>query len=105
MANTSIIQEITNDLTALTDEAVAQAIQRLESESYAYTPGASGIQPPVTTSNILTVAKLPPAANSLGMRAFVTDISPLAASFGHIVVGGGTQKWPVFCDGTYWKVG
>ena len=48
-----------------------------------------------------TVASLP--AGSMGMRHFVTDAN--ATTFNSIVAGGGTNKLPVFHDGTDWRIG
>jgi hypothetical protein len=45
-----------------------------------------------------------PAHPALGQRAFITDAT--VSTFGAIVsVGGGTNKLPIFFDGTNWKVG
>jgi hypothetical protein len=51
-----------------------------------------------------TVATLPSASTSgVGARAFVTD--SLAPVFGATVAGGRYSPYPVFSDGTNWKVG
>jgi hypothetical protein len=52
-------------------------------------------------TNSYTVATLP--AGSAGMRAFVTDAT--VTTFAVAVAGGGTNKVPVFHDGTGWKIG
>ena len=49
-----------------------------------------------------TVANLP-AAGVVGRRAFVTDAN--AVTFQSIVAGGGSNKVPVFDDGTNWRIG
>lgn len=49
-----------------------------------------------------TVATLPAAGNT-GARDFVTDAN--ATTFNSIVAGGGTNKVPVFDDGTNWRIG
>lgn len=50
------------------------------------------------------VGDLPPAANCLpGIRLFVTDAT--SSTFGSLAVGGGTNKVPVWPDGSYWKIG
>lgn len=55
-------------------------------------------------SGVYEVATLP-GANTLGAgaRAFVIDSS--VTTFGTTVAGGGTDKVPVYSDGTDWKVG
>lgn len=55
----------------------------------------------------LTVATLPAAADAgAGARAYVTDSNAtLAAGLGNTVAGGGSNKTPVFSDGTNWKIG
>jgi hypothetical protein len=51
-----------------------------------------------------TYAQLPNATSAgAGTRAFVTDGS--TATFGATVAGGGSNKVPVYSDGTNWKVG
>jgi len=58
---------------------------------------------PVIT-NPVAVASLPAAASALaGGRMFVTDAN--ATTFNSVVAGGGTNKVPVFCDGTNWRIG
>ena len=55
-------------------------------------------------STPVTVAKLSSAVISgVGARGFVTDSS--VATFGSTVTGGGSNKVPVYSDGTNWKVG
>lgn len=58
----------------------------------------SAIAPPTPT----TVAALPPAG-TVGRRAFVTNAT--ATTFGSIVAGGGSNKVPVFDNGTNWVIG
>lgn len=48
------------------------------------------------------VAELPPAG-SVGRRSFVTNAT--ATTFGSIVAGGGSNKVPVFDNGTDWVIG
>lgn len=51
-----------------------------------------------------TVATLPAAAAGLaGFKAFVTDAN--ATTFASVVVGGGANGVPVYCDGTNWRIG
>lgn len=50
---------------------------------------------------VYTVATLPSGVS--GYRAFVTDAT--ATTFGSAVVGGGSNKVPVYADGTTWKIG
>lgn len=51
-----------------------------------------------------TVAELPSASLSgAGSRAFVNDAN--ATTFAATVVGGGTNRVPVYSDGTVWKIG
>jgi hypothetical protein len=53
---------------------------------------------------VKTVATLPSAATAgVGARSFVTD--SVGAVWGTTVVGGGSNKLPVFCDGSNWLVG
>lgn len=55
-------------------------------------------------STPVTVAKLSSAVISgAGARGFVTDSS--VSTFGSTVAGGGSNKVPVYSDGTNWKVG
>jgi hypothetical protein len=52
----------------------------------------------------LTVATLPSASTAgMGSRAFVSDAN--AATFASIVAGGGSNKVPVYSDGTNWLIG
>ena len=47
-----------------------------------------------------------PANLSAGSRAFVTDANTtLALGIGTTVVGGGSNKVPVYSDGTNWIIG
>ena len=56
------------------------------------------------TGAVLTVATLPSAATAgTGARQFVTDAS--ATTFGSTVAGGGSNRVPVYSDGTNWKIG
>ena len=48
------------------------------------------------------VVDLPPPG-SVGRRAFVTNAT--ATTFGSIVAGGGSNKVPVFDNGTNWVIG
>lgn len=51
-----------------------------------------------------TVALLPSAVTlGVGTRAFVTDAT--ATTFASTVSGGGSNKVPVYSDGTNWKIG
>jgi hypothetical protein len=54
-----------------------------------------------------TVANLTAAATAgAGARAFVSDSDdPAAGNFGEIVTGGGSNKVPVYSDGTNWRIG
>ena len=49
-----------------------------------------------------TVAQLG-SASAVGSRSFVTDAT--ATTFASIVVGGGSNKVPVYADGTNWRIG
>lgn len=52
----------------------------------------------------VTYVQLPTAVNAgAGTRAFITDGS--TSTFNATVAGGGSNKVPVFSDGTNWKVG
>ncbi len=52
----------------------------------------------------MTVAQLPTASvNNAGLRSFVSDAT--ATTFASIVVGTGSNKVPVYSDGTNWRIG
>ena len=56
----------------------------------------------VTTAT--TVASLPTASTvTVGTRMFVSDAN--STTFNSVVAGGGSNKVPVFCDGTNWRIG
>ena len=62
----------------------------------------------VTTPDVVTtpvtVSALPTCnSGRQGAHAFVTDAN--ATTFNTSVAGGGSNKLPVFCDGTNWKIG
>jgi parallel beta-helix repeat protein len=57
---------------------------------------------PLTLINY-TVATLPSAASSVYSRAFVSDATVTSA--GTVVAGGGSNKVPVYSDGTNWRIG
>lgn len=61
----------------------------------------------VTYNNINTstyiASALPLATLGAGIRAFVTDAT--ATTFASIVAGGGSNKVPVYSDGTDWRIG
>jgi len=80
----------------------------------------SSIDDGVTTANVVTISKpvtvpyiqttpvavasLPAAATAGdGARAMVTDAT--ATTFNSVVAGSGTNKVPVFSDGTAWRIG
>lgn len=50
-----------------------------------------------------TYVQLPNPVGIAGARAFITDGS--TATFAATVTGGGSNKVPVYSDGTNWKVG
>jgi hypothetical protein len=54
-----------------------------------------------------TVGTLPtPEASYEGNRTYVTDANAaMSGNFGAVVAGGGSNKVPVFCDGTDWRIG
>jgi hypothetical protein len=59
------------------------------------------IGPPVVTASLPA-----PSLSNKGARATVTDANTtLTAGIGAVVVGGGTNTVPVFCDGTNWRIG
>lgn len=60
--------------------------------------------PVITVQDATTVAllALPPTVGA-GARAFVTDAT--ATTFASVVVGGGSNKVPVYQDGTHWRIG
>ena len=54
---------------------------------------------------VLTVATLP-LVTTAGQRAFVSDSTATASgNFGAVVTGAGTNKVPVYSDGTDWRIG
>jgi hypothetical protein len=56
------------------------------------------------STTVYTVVTLPSAATSgVGARTFVSDAT--LAVFASIVVGGGSNKVPVYSDGTNWRIG
>lgn len=56
------------------------------------------------TQRTTTVASLPAAVAGLtGARAFVTDAT--ATTFASVAAGGGSNKVPVYCDGSNWRIG
>jgi hypothetical protein len=64
------------------------------------------LPPPADVGALLitTVAGLPAAATAgAGARAFVTDAT--SSAFGLTVAGGGAINYPVYSDGTNWKIG
>ena len=56
----------------------------------------------VASTKIVTVVASLPISPAIGDRAFVTDAN--ATAFGSVVMGGGTNKVPVYYDGA-WKIG
>jgi hypothetical protein len=65
--------------------------------------GPTGPAGPSSLTGVLT-ANLPAAASAgAGALAFVTDST--VTTFYTIVVGGGANCVPVFCDGVAWRVG
>ena len=75
------------------------------------TLGNGNIQTVRTTGSIktgvFTVATLPTyALAGMGGRAFVTDATvTMTLGIGTTVVGGGTNKVPVYSDGASWLIG
>jgi len=60
--------------------------------------------PPMVAGGAFTVATLPAAATAgVGARSFVTDAN--ASTFNTVAAGSGTNKVPVFSDGTAWRIG
>ena len=54
--------------------------------------------------SVFTVAALPSASSTgVGVRSFVSDAN--ATTFNSVVAGGGTNKVPIFSDGTNWRIG
>jgi hypothetical protein len=53
---------------------------------------------------IYTVGKLPSAVSTgAGVRSFVSDAT--TTTFASIAAGGGSNKIPVYSDGTNWRIG
>lgn len=60
----------------------------------------------VTPGSAFTVATLPSASANPYARAAVTDANAtLTAGIGTTVAAGGSNKVPVWSDGTNWKIG
>jgi hypothetical protein len=55
----------------------------------------------IYNGEVYTVANLPTV--KLGLRAFVTDAT--VTTFASIVVGGGANTVPVYCDSVNWRIG
>jgi hypothetical protein len=61
---------------------------------------------PVVMTGVTTVAALPLVAGMAGARSFVSDSTVTASgNFGAVVIGGGANFVPVYCDGTDWLIG
>lgn len=77
--------------------------------------GVNGTQAPIcgietagaVRATPVTVANLPSAALGDGMRAFVTDsmVAAISGNFGIAVMGGGSNKAPVFSRDSAWYIG
>jgi hypothetical protein len=60
----------------------------------------------IRTAQVAVAALVSAATAGLGARAFVTDAtSTLTAGIGATVAGGGSNKVPVYSDGTNWIIG
>ena len=58
----------------------------------------------IISTIVYTVVTLPSAVTSgAGARSFVSDAN--ATTFASIVAGGGSNKVPVYSDGTNWRIG
>ena len=56
------------------------------------------------STTVYTVVTLPSAVTSgVGARTFVSDAN--ATTFASTVAGGGSNKVPVYSDGTNWRIG
>ena len=65
---------------------------------------ANAVNGVVQAPAIFTVSTLPSATTiGAGVRAFVSDAT--TTTFASIVVGGGTNTVPIYCDGTNWLIG
>jgi hypothetical protein len=65
---------------------------------------SGGVWVPSAGYSPVAVASLPAAAAGLaGARNFVTNAT--ATTFASVVVGGGANGVPVYCDGTNWRIG
>lgn len=70
--------------------------------------GSSIVQSTLQVNNLIrqatkTVATLPTSGVFAGDRSFVTDAT--ATTFASVVAGGGSNKVPVYYDGTDWRIG
>ena len=58
----------------------------------------------IAVEKSLTVAELPSAAGLAGARAFVTEM-PTPRFSPQWLVAEVSTAWPVYCDGTDWRIG
>lgn len=64
----------------------------------------NAVTPAMLQITTYTVASLPTASTQrVGTRLFVTDAN--STTFASIAAGGGTNKVPVYSDGTNWRIG
>jgi hypothetical protein len=56
-----------------------------------------------TAAPVGLTSALPSPTGRRGSRAYVTDAT--VTTFASIVVGGGANVVPVYCDGTNWRIG
>ncbi len=65
---------------------------------------ANAINGVVQAPAVFTVSTLPSATSvGAGIRSFVSDAT--ATTFASIVVGGGSNTVPIYCDGSNWLIG
>lgn len=84
----------------MTAQTLEQQLAEIYGDDYAHDPSDNSL------TNVFLVANLPrPPLIKQGDRAFVSDGSQASATFGYIAIGGGKLCYPVYFDGTYWKVG
>lgn len=97
--NLTVVNGVLDMKNATTSRVVGSASFKLQLDAVGIVETQKPLQMPV-----YTVATLPsPASAYTYCRAFVSDA--LAATFNGIVAGGGSNRVPVFCDGTNWRVG
>lgn len=85
----------------MSDNAIVTATQNIAIAINNLNEGFAAILSGSTAT--YSVANLPDATSNIGVRLFVTDAT--STTFASIVAGGGSDKVPVYSDGTNWRIG